>query len=124
MNLLHGIVLVLLCVIILRKVKVPYHFKKVGVVPVAITLLFLVVYLFTQSPVLGVVGLVAAYEMMQRPLSLSLPSDGDLTPISQFQETLEEYLVKRIVPLTHTTIAPIYRCVNDDTHNASLLDKE
>ena len=57
MNLLHGIVLVLLCAVILMDVKVPASIQSLGKVPVTITLLFLVFYLFTKSPILGVIGL-------------------------------------------------------------------
>ena len=60
MNLLHGIVLVLLCAIILFNVKL----TKVKTVPASVILLFIVFYLFTQSPILGVVGMIAAYQLM------------------------------------------------------------
>ena len=127
MNLLHGIVLILLCMIILFNVKLPSQVKAFGDVPVIITLLFIVFYLFTQSPILGVVGLIAVYEVMQvkqiRYLQPELPNDGEFTPQNQFQETLEEYIVKRIVPLVQTQ-SPVhlnFKNSTDDTHNASSL---
>ena len=125
MKLLHGIVLILLCMIILFNIKVPPQIKKIGTVPVSITLLFLVVYLFTKAPILGIVGLIAAYEMMQSDSLkyLNLPNDGEFTPQSQFQETLEERIVKRIVPLVHTP-SPVhlnFKYAADNTHNASPL---
>lgn len=127
MNLLHGIVLVLLCMIILFNIKIPSPLKAIGDVPLTITLLFIVFYLFTQSPILGVVGLIAVYEVMQstkiRYLQPELPTDGEFTPQNQFQETLEEYIVKRIVPLVKTQ-SPVhlnFKNNMDDTHNASIL---
>ena len=125
MNLLHGIVLILLCMVILFNIKVPSQIKKIGTIPVSITLLFIVFYLFTQSPILGIVGLVAAYEMMQSTSNkyLQLPNDGDFTPQNQFQETLEEYIVKRIVPLVQTQ-SPVhlnFKYNSDNTHDASPL---
>ena len=94
MIVLHCVVLVLLCAIILLNVTLPSSIRSLGVVPVTITLLFMVMYLFTHSPLLGIVGLVAAYTLMQTSTSRSiptLPTDADFTPTNQFQETLEEY---------------------------------
>ena len=106
MNLLHGIVVVLLCTIILFDVKVPTSIRSMGTIPLSILLLFVVFYLFTQSPILGVVGLIAAYQMMQtstiRYIQPQLPDDNEFTPQNQFQETLEEDVVKNMVPLVQT----------------------
>ena len=127
MNLLHGIVLVLLCSIILMDIKVPSFIQSLGKVPVTITLLFLVFYLFTKSPILGVVGLVAAYQAMQsnmiRYIQPQLPTDGEFTPQNQFQETLEEQIVQNIVPLVQTQ-SPVhlqFKYDSANTHSAELL---
>jgi hypothetical protein len=123
MKLLHGIVLILLCMIILFNIKIPLQIRKLGTIPVTITLLFIVVYLFTKSPILGIVGLIACYEMMQSNSLRYLPSYGDFTPQNQFQETLEEYMVKKIVPLVQspTPVHLNFKYNLDDTHNASSL---
>ena len=125
MNLLHGITLVLLCMVILMDVKVPIH--SLGKIPVTITLLFVVFYLFTKSPILGVIGLVAAYQAMQsnmiRYIQPQLPTDGEFSPQNQFQETLEEQIVQNIVPLVQTQ-SPVhlqFKYNSDDTHSASPL---
>ncbi len=125
MNILHGIVLILLCVIILLNIKVPSQIKKIGTIPVSIVLLFIVFYLFTKSPILGVIGLIATYEMMQTntPKYLQLPNDGEFTPQNQFQETLEENIVKKIVPLVQSP-SPVhlnFKYNSDNTHDASSL---
>ena len=125
MNLLHGIVLVLLCMIILFNVKLPL--KTMSKVPTVILLLFISMYLFTQSPILGIVGLIASYELIQtneiRYLQPQLPNDGEFTPQNQFQETLEEYIVKRIVPLVQTQ-SPVhlnFKYNSNSTHDAAPL---
>jgi len=127
MNLLHGIVVVLLCMIILFDVKVPSSIRTMGTVPLSIVLLFVVFYLFTQSPILGVVGLIAAYQMIQtsstRYIQPQLPNDDDFTPQNQFQETLEEDIVKNMVPLVQTQ-SPVhlnFKYNKEETHNASEL---
>jgi hypothetical protein len=125
MNLLHAITLILLCTIILMDVKVPVSVQSLGKVPVTIVLLFFVFYLFTQSPILGVIGLVAAYQAMQsnqiRYIQPQLPTDGEFTPQTQFQETLEEELVQNIVPLIQTQ-SPVhlqFKYNTENTHDAT-----
>jgi hypothetical protein len=127
MNLLHGITLVLLCMIILMEVKVPPQVQSLGKIPVTILLLFVVFYLFTQSPLLGVIGLVAAYQAMQsnkmRYIQPQLPMDGEFTPQNQFQDTLEENVVKNMVPFVQTQ-SPVhlqFKYNKEDTHSAAPL---
>lgn len=124
MNLLHGIVLILLCMVVLLNIKVPPQIKKIGTIPVSIVLLFIVFYLFTKSPILGIVGLIASYQMMQTTTKyLNLPNDNEFTPQNQFQETLEEYIVKRIVPLVQSP-SPVhlnFKYNADNNHDASPL---
>lgn len=124
MNLLHGIILVLLCMVILMDVKVP---MSLGKIPVTILLLFVVFYLFTQSPVLGVIGLVAAYQAMQsnqmRYIQPQLPMDGEFTPQNQFQDTLEEKVVQNMVPFVQTQ-SPVhlqFKYNTENTHSAAPL---
>ena len=86
----------------------------------------MVLYLFTQSPLLGIVGVIAAYTLVQSNVTRSipmLPSDGNLSPTNQFQETLEEYMVKRIVPLVQspTPTHLNFKYAQEDTHNASAI---
>lgn len=124
MIVLHGVVLVLLCVIILLNITLPPYIRSFGIVPVTITLMFMILYLFTHSPLLGIVGIVAAYTLLQssnRSIP-TLPFDGELTPTNQFQETLEEYIVKRIVPMVQSTPTHLnFKYAPENTHNASSL---
>ena len=127
MNLLHGVTLILLCTVILMDVKVPPQVKSLGKIPVTILLLFVVMYLFTQSPLLGVIGLVAAYQAMQsnqmRYIQPQLPMDGEFTPQNQFQDTLEEKVVQNMVPFVQTQ-SPVhlqFKYSTEDTHSAAPL---
>jgi len=125
MNPVHAIVLVLLCVVVMMDVKMPPPIKSLGKVPVTIFLLFLVFYLFTQSPLLGVVGLIAAYQSMQSNLvkyiQPHLPADRNFNPQHQFQETLEEEIIQRIVPLVQTQTPHLNFKSQDTTHSAEQL---
>ena len=106
MNILHAIVLVLLSAIILLDVKLPPQIRSIGMVPVSIVLLVVVFYLFTKSPVLGVVSLIAAYQTMQdtktRYIQPQLPDYNGFTPQNQFLETLEEQVVQNMVPMVQS----------------------
>ena len=108
-------------------VKVHASVRSLGKVPVTITLLFVVFYLFTQSPLLGVIGLVAAYQAMQqtqmRYIQPQLPTDSEFTPQNQFQDTLEEHVVQNMVPFVQTQ-SPVhlqFKYDTDNTHSASPL---
>ena len=106
MNILHAIALVLLSAVVLLDVKLPSEVRTAGIVPVSIVLFLVVFYLFTQSPVLGVIGLIAAYQSMQsnkmRYIQPQLPDHSGFTPQNQFLETLEENIVQNMVPMVHT----------------------
>ena len=123
---LQGVVLVLLCAIILLNIRIPPPVRSIGVVPVTLVLLFMVLYLFTQSPLLGIVGLIATYTLMQTSTSRvmsDLPRVDDVNYTNLFQETLEEQMVKRIVPMTSPTPTHLnFKYSQDDTHNASSLN--
>jgi hypothetical protein len=125
MIVLHGVVLVLLCMIILLNITLPPSIRSIGIVPVTITLMFMVMYLFTHSPLLGIVGIVAAYTLIQSSTTRSipaLPTDADFTPTNQFQETLEEYMVNRIVPMVQSTPTHLnFKYATENTHNASSI---
>ncbi len=106
MNILHAITLVLLSAVVLLDIKIPSQIRSLGMVPVSIVLLVIVFYLFTNSPVLGVVGLIAVYQSMQtnhaRYIQPQLPDHGEFTPQNQFLDTLEEHVVQNMVPMVHS----------------------
>ena len=106
MNILHAITLVLLSAVVLLEIKAATKIRSIVMVPVSIVLLVIVFYLFTKSPVLGVVGLIAVYQSMQnnhtRYIQPQLPDHGEFTPQNQFLDTLEEHVVQNMVPMVHT----------------------
>jgi hypothetical protein len=127
MNILHAITLVLLSAVVLLDIKVPPQIRSLGMVPVSIVLLVIVFYLFTKSPVLGVVGLIAAYQAMQnnkaRYLQPQLPDDGEFTPQNQFMDTLEEHVIQNMVPMVHSP-SPVhlnFKYDMENNHNAAPL---
>jgi hypothetical protein len=122
MDILHAIVLILLCMIILFNVKLPSSVRSVGTIPLTIGLLMGCFYLFTKSPLLGVIALVAAYEVMQtQSINTILVQSDPVYTETQFGETLEEQVVSNIVPMVKTT-TPAYLKFNyngDNSHNAA-----
>lgn len=111
MNPLHVVVLILMCAILLLNIKLP----PVKMIPASIILLFIVFYLFTESPILGVVGLITAYQLMpdkKRVTSEYVPNE--------LPETLEENMVKKIVPLINQSPPHLnFKYNQEDTHDAS-----
>jgi len=119
---------VLLCALILVDIPIPsWILKFLGSMPGVVVLLGIVFYLFTQSPMLGVLSFIASYALIQRTGMLdngfdrirvktmempSLPNvniDGvTFTPNSQFSETLEESVIKQLVPLVKDTEGPFF----------------
>ena len=90
-------------------------------------------YLFAYShPIVGVVGLFAAYELIkrsshstgtlaiQRYLPTELKKTGHLSAFNQFPVTLEEEVVKDMAPLISSggPNSLHYKPVMDNTHNA------
>jgi len=131
----------ILCGLIVVDLPIPsFLLAFIGSMPGVVVLLGIVYYLFTQSPVLGILSFVASYVLlkksgmldsgleriatkhMEMPTMPSVNMDGVLfTPSSQFAETLEESIVKSLVPLVRDTSGPFFNVSGsvDDTHNAS-----
>lgn len=123
MDILQAIVLILLCMIILFNLKLPSSVKKIGNVPVTILLLLICFYLFTKSPILGIVGLIAAYGVMQKTSVQTITVQDD--PYNEqpaIGDTLEEQMVKNISPMAQQTPTPTYlnfKYTVDSSHNAA-----
>jgi hypothetical protein len=88
--------------------------------------------LANSNPLVGVIGLFAAYELIrrsshstgtlaiQRYLPSELKKSGHLSAFNQFPVTLEEEVVKQMAPLVETA-GPSnldYKPVSEDTYNA------
>lgn len=131
MNPIHVVVMILLCIFILARVKIPQPLHSfIGTVPGLILMLGLIFYLFTKSPLLGVLALIAGYEMLNFPtqpvynqLEDHLPNDAPFTPTRQYQITLEETVVKTMVPMiqSQTPNHLNFKYSSDDTHQAASI---
>jgi len=119
---------VLLCSLILVDIPIPrWILSFLGSMPGIVVLLGIVFYLFTQTPTLGVLSFIAAYVLVQRSgfldsgfdrirvKTMEMPSlpevniDGiTFSATSQFAETLEESVIKSLVPLVRDTEAPFF----------------
>ena len=128
MNILEIVIMVVLVIIIVGGVSIPSEFKSiVGGVPGIIIILWIVFYLFTVSPVLGVFAMIAGYEVVMNtksninPILEELPSQTPFTPTNQFQITLEETIVNNIAPLVQS-ITPShlnFKYTEDNTYAAA-----
>jgi|TARA_B110000967_G_scaffold143752_1_gene147041 hypothetical protein len=98
-----------------------------------IIVIFAAFYLLAKChPILGVIGLFAAYELIrrsshstgslaiQRYLPTELKKSGHLSAFNQFPVTLEEEVVKQMAPLVESA-GPSnldYKPMSEDTYNA------
>jgi len=123
--------MVVLVIIIAGGVSVPPDIHSlVGSVPGTIIILLIVFYLFSVSPILGVFGMIAGYEVIMNtntksskinPILDELPSQTPFTPTNQFQVTLEETVVNNIVPLVQS-VTPThlnFKYTEDNTYSAA-----
>ena len=129
MNILEIVIMVVLVIIIVGGVSIPPEIHSIiGGVPGIIIILFIVFYLFTVSPILGVFAMIAGYEVVintrsnkLNPILEDLPSQPPFTPNHQFQITLEETIVNKIAPLVQS-ITPThlnFKYTQDNTYSAA-----
>lgn len=134
----HIALAVLLVIVILVNMNMTYKTSTmVGSIYGIVIIACFVLYLFTEGPILGVLGLVAGYALLNQtglfapkyasPSSL-LPTENRngmlLSPVNQFPPTLEESIVARLVPIVvdegHDFKAKFKPAVND-SHAATLV---
>jgi uncharacterized membrane protein len=128
-NPLHILIMILLCVIIIGGIKIPSQmYPMVGTVPGIILIMGIVFYLFTISPILGIFAMIAGYQvvMNSKPnktneILRQLVDESNLTPNNQFQVTLEETIVKNIVPLVQSVTPKHlnFKYSEDNTYSAA-----
>jgi len=129
MNILEIVIMVVLVIIIVGGISIPSDIQSmVGSVPGIIIILWIVFYLFTVSPILGVFAMIAGYEVVINaksnkinPILDELPSQSPFTPTNQFQITLEETIVNNIAPLVQS-ITPShlkFKYTEDNTYAAA-----
>jgi len=128
-NPLHILIMILLCVIIIGGIKIPSQmYPMVGTMPGIILIMGIVFYLFTISPILGIFAMIAGYQvvMNSKPnktneILRQLVDESNLTPNNQFQVTLEETIVKNIVPLVQSVTPKHlnFKYSEDNTYSAA-----
>ena len=130
MNILEIVIMVVLVIIIVGGISIPSDIQSmVGSVPGIIIILWIVFYLFTVSPILGVFAMIAGYEVVMNTKSNKinniileeLPSQIPFTPTNQFQITLEETIVNKIAPLVQS-VTPSrlqFKYTEDNTYAAA-----
>jgi hypothetical protein len=129
-NPLHVVIIIVLCIIILGGIKVPSDILSfTGSVPGIILIIGVVFYLFTVSPILGVFGMMAGYGLVTNTANTKktdeilsqLSDESELTPTNQFQVTLEEQIVKNIVPLVQSVTPKHlnFKYSEDNTYSAA-----
>jgi len=115
---------VLLCLVVLVDVRLPPAVSNlIGSTPGLLVALIAVFYLYTTSPLLGLIGIVAAYSLVQKtgyfntdttriPTLIELQSGlpnmtingATYTPTHQFPVTLEETVVNNLVPMAQSNL--------------------
>ena len=128
-NPLHIIIMIVLCIIILGGIKIPADILSLtGSVPGIILVMAGVFYLFTVSPILGVFAMMAGYGLVSNTkkqttddILSQLKDESQLTPNNQFQVTLEEQIVKNIVPLVQSVTPKHlnFKYTQDNTYSAA-----
>ena len=95
----------------------------------------IVIYLFYEHFILGLLGVIAVYELMRQvpPSEATLPIEESNSPASddsmmlssfqQFPPTLEETIVNSAVPLIQNQSPPHlhFKSFPEDTHDAALV---
>lgn len=137
----HELALILILIAyILLNVETPHFLAKlIDNLYGNIILLVITIYVFSHSnPVLGIVLLVAVYELINRSgdktgtaaikrfMPTELTKSNDLNAFNQFPVTLEEEVVKKMAPLVETN-GPYeldYKPDSPDLHDAVNIHNE
>jgi len=104
----------------------------------SILVILLAISLFLSvNPLIGIIGLIAAYELIRRSRNNYLSSDKalinylpqtdsncrDLNAYNQFGPTLEEEMVAKMAPLVGPSVGSVtYKPLMDDDHDATPLN--
>ena len=130
------ILAVILATVVVMDVKLPPAMAAAaGSVPGMVVILGVVFYLFSQSTVLGVLGVLAGFIAVQHSGRLapvfSKPTYGSsilpdvnvngvtFSPMSQFPVTLEETIVKNLVPIVNAPGRGSISTSFGNTHDAA-----
>ena len=138
----YYVLALLLCLFIVFPISIPEEFAKlVDTIIGKIVIAIIVLNLFISHPLVGSIGVVAAYELLRRSAKQShkyigvnkknIPSEkqktGHLTKFNQFPITVEEIVINNKIPYSFNTDSPSkirspYAPLEEDTYNATKLN--
>jgi hypothetical protein len=99
MDILQAFILVVLCAVIVMDVRLPPSFREIGLGPLTLLGVLILGYLFMNSPVLGIVGVVVLYSLIQpvhQELAPVMKDECPEEPAPLFKDTLEEEVIKSV----------------------------
>ena len=131
----------MLCLFIVFPISIPKELAKlVDTVIGKIIIAIIVLNLFISHPLVGSIGVVAAYELLRRSSKQShqhvgihkknIPSEeqktGNLTSFNQFPVTVEEIVINNKIPYSFNIDTPSqvntpFNPIEEDTYNAEKL---
>ena len=129
----HLVLTILLCVFIVFDIQVPNALANMVDNPIGkIAVAALALCLLSMNTLLGVIGLVAAYVLIQRSANTTgtqaekdyLPSEAKkravLSAMNQFPMTVEEEVIAKMLPMANQVdlSEAEFKPVLGDTHNA------
>tara|TARA_B100000242_G_C42884424_1_gene410362 strand:- start:86 stop:523 length:438 start_codon:yes stop_codon:yes gene_type:complete len=129
----HLVLTILLCVFIVFDIQVPNALANMVDNPIGkVVVAALALCLLSMNTLLGVIGLVAAYVLIQRSANTTgtqaekdyLPSEAKknavLSSMNQFPMTVEEEVIAKMLPMNNQVdlSQPEFKPVLGDTHNA------
>ena len=132
----HLVLTILLCVFIVFDIQVPGALANMIDNPIGkISVAALSLCLLSMNTLLGVIGLVAAYVLIQRSANTTgtqaekdyLPSEAKkkavLSAMNQFPVTVEEEVIAKMLPMNNQVdlSESEFKPVLGDTHNADKL---
>ena len=131
----HIALSVLLIIVILVNMNMSYKTTTmVGSIYGIVIIACFVLYLFTEGPILGILGLIAGYALLNQaglfmpkyvsPSSLLPTENRDgmmLSPVNQFPPTLEEMMVNKLTPIVFNDEPPEFKFKPnlDNNHSAT-----
>ena len=129
----HLVLTILLCVFIVFDIQVPNALANMVDNPIGkVVVAALALCLLSMNTLLGVIGLVAAYVLIQRSADTTgtqaekdyLPSEAKkntvMSSMNQFPMTVEEEVIAKMLPMNNQVdlSQPEFKPVLGDTHNA------
>ena len=136
----HYLLVAVLCLFIVMPIHIPNEVASlVDTVVGKIVVVILALNLFFAHPVVGAVGIIAAYELIKRsegkgslvPAALQkyIPSEAkktsNLSRVNQFPVTIEEIVIQNQIPytfnLTNPTDRATYKPIQDSLHDAAKI---